>query len=95
MTFVNSRILSSPRRDDGHDDHGNPGDCLRAAVATVMDLPYEQVPHFAQVKSWWTWMRRWTRTEHGTGVERVDEVFVWCHPYGDLPDLVALTAREN
>jgi hypothetical protein len=57
--FVQSRILSS--RQDGHDDHGNPGDCLRACIATVTGLPYELVPHFAQHVSWWDYMRRWAR----------------------------------
>lgn len=151
--FVPSRILASPRRGDGHDEQGNPGDCLRACVATVMGLRYELVPHFAQYRSWWEWLRRWARTMHGTdwacvlpvngsirhalrdprnptghlvrgmyiacgpsprgqfhhvvvvdldlrlmhdphpsgdGIQRVDEVFVWCHPYGEIPQLTLL-----
>lgn len=42
--------------------HGIPGDCLRAAVASLTGLTYHQVPHFALYPQWW-WdlMRVWAR----------------------------------
>lgn len=33
-----------------------PGDCFRAAVATVLDLPVGKVPHFVALGHyWWLW----------------------------------------
>ena len=46
MTPVSQRILASPKRGDGHNGLGIAGDCFRACVATILDLPYEGVPHF-------------------------------------------------
>lgn len=40
MTPVDQRILD-------HDPaRGRVGDCMRACVASLLDLPYEEVPHF-------------------------------------------------
>lgn len=44
---------------------GPPGDCLRACVATLLDQPYDQVPHFALAADWWDELRRWARTSGG------------------------------
>jgi len=60
-SFVKQRILADPARADGHDANGNPGDCLTACVASLTGEPYEDVPHFAQHVSWWSYMRRWAR----------------------------------
>lgn len=46
MTPVDQRILASTTRDDGHNGLGMAGDCVRAAVASLLDLDYHQVPHF-------------------------------------------------
>lgn len=61
MTYIDQRIFADPSRGDGHDADGNPGDCIRATLANLMVLPYEQVPHFAQHVNWWDYMRRWAR----------------------------------
>ncbi len=45
MTPVAQRILASKDRADGHNGLGIAGDCFRACLATIMDLPYGQVPH--------------------------------------------------
>lgn len=39
-----------------------PGDCLRAAVASLTAVTYDEVPHFSMYPSWW-WdlMRTWAR----------------------------------
>lgn len=62
MTFIDQRIFADPRRDDGHDTNGVPGDCLKTTIANLMGLPYEDVPHFAQHVNWWDYMRRWARS---------------------------------
>jgi hypothetical protein len=36
------------------------GDCLRACVASVFELPIEDVPHFVAEDDWWNAWRRWT-----------------------------------
>lgn len=54
-------------RRDGADHAGTPGDCLRTAVACLLELPYDQVPHFAlHGRAWWDHLRRWAR---GRGVD--------------------------
>lgn len=34
------------------DPSGVPGNCLQAAVASLLDLPLDQVPHFAEHADW-------------------------------------------
>jgi hypothetical protein len=63
---IRQRILADPARGDGHDADGNPGDCLRTAVACLLEVSYRAVPHFAQHVGWWDCMRRWAR---GRGVD--------------------------
>lgn len=46
MTPVTQRILASTARGDGHNGLGIAGDCMRACLASLLDLPYDQVPHF-------------------------------------------------
>lgn len=62
--FVDQRITCAPWRDDGRDADGNPGDCFKACVATVMGVRYEAVPHFALYVNWWAYLRRWARARH-------------------------------
>lgn len=63
--MIRQRILADPNRGDGHDAEGNPGDCIRAAVASMLSAAYEDVPHFAQHVGWWDCMRRWARDRGG------------------------------
>lgn len=63
--MIRQRILADPARGDGHDADGNPGDCMRAAVASMLGEQYEDVPHFAQHVGWWDCMRRWARGRGG------------------------------
>lgn len=63
--MIRQRILADPERGDGHDAAGNPGDCMRTAVANLLGLSYEDVPHFAQHVGWWDYMRRWARARGG------------------------------
>ena len=37
------------------------GDCLRACVASVFELPIEEVPHFAEAPSWIAALRGWLK----------------------------------
>lgn len=42
MTPVDQRVLHDPER-------GLYGDCMTAVIASLLDLPYEAVPHFTQL----------------------------------------------
>lgn len=45
MTPTDQRVLAAKSRSDGHNGLGIAGDCFRAALASIMDLDYRQVPH--------------------------------------------------
>lgn len=46
----------------GDGKEGRPiGDCLRACVASIFELPIEDVPHFAAAPSWFGAMHEWLR----------------------------------
>lgn len=63
MRRVRQTVVADPRRRDGYNAAGIPGDCLRAAVASLTGLPLDAVPHFGLFgASWWQVMRRWART---------------------------------
>jgi hypothetical protein len=59
------QIHADPRRRPPGAHDGIPGDCLRACVASLLDVPYDTVPHFHLYASWWETLRRWTREHHG------------------------------
>jgi hypothetical protein len=51
------------------------GNCLQAAIASMLDLPLDEVPHFVQIDedtggniNWWTHMVAWLR-ERGWRVD--------------------------
>lgn len=52
-------------REDGHTAAGIPGNCLQAAVASLLELPIDEVPHFAVYVDWFAAMRRWARERDG------------------------------
>lgn len=60
------RYYACPARGDGHTCDGIPGDCLRTAVACVMDCQPYTLIHYAQVVNWWDAMRREARERWGT-----------------------------
>lgn len=47
MIPVHQTILADPARGDGHDANGQPGNCYQAAIASALELPLDDVPHFA------------------------------------------------
>jgi hypothetical protein len=62
------RHVACPVRRDGHDPAGIPGDCTRAAIATLLGEPDDlAVPHsvLASEGRWWATMRLWTIERHG------------------------------
>jgi hypothetical protein len=61
MIPVRQTILAATERDDGHDTAGRPGDCLRACVASLLELPANRVPHFAEDDDWWGFLAGWCR----------------------------------
>lgn len=50
MKHHTQRILAAPDSDAGNDENGIPGDCLRAAIASSLDLEFDDVPHFSLVE---------------------------------------------
>ena len=78
-------------RTDGHDDNGTPGDCYRAAIASLLDLPVEAVPHFGLYVSWWDETRRWLH-HHGRDLayaELGDDMHqLWCEVEPATPVIV-------
>lgn len=63
MTPRTQTILAA--RPDGHSADGLPGNCIQAAVASLLDLELDQVPHFAVYVDWFAAMRRWARDRGG------------------------------
>ena len=59
-------ILADPDRGDGHDRNGEAGDCLRAVVASILDVvDITTVPNFANAGNnyrWWVALREWARS---------------------------------
>lgn len=52
-------------RPDGHNAAGIAGNCLQTAVASLLDLDVDEVPHFALYPDWFAAMRRWARGRGG------------------------------
>lgn len=61
-----------------NDPRGIPGDCMRTAVASLLDLPTEAVPHFVLYdREWWfaafqMWLRINGLTIHAMSAANVD-----------------------
>lgn len=48
--------------DEGELGTGQRGNCMQAAVASMLELPLNEVPHFADDPGeWWTNMQEWFR----------------------------------
>jgi hypothetical protein len=66
---VDQQHPADPGRPDGRSATGRLGDCLRACIASVTELPYHQVPHFAEHgPRWWDDWRTWSRAMLGCDV---------------------------
>lgn len=55
MIGVDQTIFADPVRGDGHNAAGVPGDCWRACIASLLELPTKVVPHFLLYgeELWW------------------------------------------
>jgi hypothetical protein len=67
MSFheVTQLHVQAAHRTDGHTADGVPGDCYRAAIASLLGEPAETVPHFGLYLSWWDETRRWLQRQRG------------------------------
>ena len=65
MIPVFQTVLADPSRADGHSAEGVAGNCYQAALASVLELPLEQVPHFAQDGERWQETSEAWLTERG------------------------------
>lgn len=83
MTEVTQVYTQGSRRTDGHTNDGIPGDCWRAALASLLGLELDDVPHFGLYarQRWWFETRRWLQ---GRGLD------LWYVPLDedDIPDSV-------
>lgn len=60
MIPVLQTIFADPARNDGRDAEGVAGNCYQAALASVLELPLAEVPHFGLDADWaeksWAWL---------------------------------------
>jgi hypothetical protein len=55
---------------------GERGDCLRACIASIFELPIASVPHFVAEDDWWGALNRWVEARGfalGTAFMSVDD----------------------
>ena len=96
MTPHTQTILACPERNDGHDADGNPGDCFRTAIASLLDLDPSTVPHFAThgADEWWDKTREWFAEQGGQfyylPLPIPDDWQAWWDEYRDVTDFVIL-----
>lgn len=65
------RIFADPKRGDGHDANGVPGDCWKACIASLMDVEdYESVPHFVALDDWFVETYRYVWDVHGLSLRK-------------------------
>lgn len=97
MIPVDQREIMDPARADGLSPAGRPGDCLLCCVATIAEVPYEQVPHFAEIPDWWAAFRAWSVEHLGADVGTLVPVegrvaqFLGCDP----ADVVAIACGPS
>jgi hypothetical protein len=61
------QIMADPARGDGYDKDGRAGDCWRTCIASILDLPAEDVPNFADANDdqWWAETQAFIETTLG------------------------------
>lgn len=86
MIPVLQTILADPARNDGCDAEGRPGNCYQAAIASALELPLDEVPHFSNMDGdlWWTESNRWLR-ERGLVRGLFEDDSEQCPPVADCP----------
>lgn len=81
VTPAYQTIFACPKRNDGHDANGVPGNCFQAAVATLLDLPLSEVPHFVEDENWYELSRSFVFKKTGLGFAYFTAEFpVYHHP---------------
>lgn len=60
MKPVHQTLFRADQADTEGDDFQR-GNCLQAAIASVFELPLEDVPHFVGHEDWWGELERWLR----------------------------------
>lgn len=62
MKALDQTILATDEH--GNDAEGNPGNCYQACVASILEVPLHEVPHFAALPGeWWTNILTWAHTQ--------------------------------
>lgn len=62
-------------------DGSLPGNCFQTAVASSLDLPLEDVPHFVAMQDWWLGVVQWVETT-GRVLTRYEPQFKHSVDYG-------------
>lgn len=44
------------------DTEGRKGNCFQACVASLLELPLGEVPHFAEYENWWEALTEWAES---------------------------------
>lgn len=66
MEGYTQTVLACPERKDGYSAEGEAGDCFRACLLTILEVPKWYVtqcniPNFANETGWWAKVREWVQ----------------------------------
>ncbi|ASX98777.1 hypothetical protein SEA_COLUCCI_108 [Arthrobacter phage Colucci] len=76
MIPVDQTIFADPASNDGNAADGTPGNCFQACVASLLELPLEDVPHFITHEDWWEVTKAFVSAHKpGWTIEHFDTVF--------------------
>lgn len=65
-------IVADPARGDGNDADGRPGDCWKTCIASLLDVPLDEVPHFLELEGedgWWVGTQMFIKKHLGQDTE--------------------------
>ena len=64
------QIIGDPARADGHNTEGRPGDCWKTCIASLLELPMDEVPHFVEYGDlWWDVTQAFIKSHVGNDLE--------------------------
>lgn len=76
------QIIGDPARGDGHNVEGRPGDCWKTCIASLLELPMDEVPHFVEFGDlWWDVTQTFIKSYAGE-----DKELRWWEDINEVPD---------
>ncbi len=95
MTPVLQTITACPERGDGHDASGVPGNCFQAAVASLLDLFLDEVPHFLlNGDSWFADSQKFVHEKTGMHWNYFTAIFPFYKHPQDAPSYVLMDGKS-